>query len=132
MRNASLAFVFAFAACGGSHNGVDQCTAVPAPPACMIACDPSPGAPNTCPQGYHCSEDGHCDAVCTPGGGQCGDGYTCTDDGRCIGGNNCTGLECQINTGCMASGKPDTTLSGTVFAPNGTLPLYGITVYIPN
>jgi hypothetical protein len=53
----------------------------------MDSCDPSPGAANTCPAGFHCTPDGHCDALCTPGGGQCGDGYTCTPDGNCVSNN---------------------------------------------
>jgi hypothetical protein len=32
---------------------------------------------------------------------------------------------------CASMSKPPTSLSGTVYAPNGTLPLYGVNIYVP-
>ncbi|MBL0213782.1 MAG: VWA domain-containing protein [Myxococcales bacterium] len=85
MNRLHLAFAtcLTLVACGPKEFG-SVCSEVPAPEACMTACDPAPGAANACPAGFHCSADGKCDAQCTVGGGQCGDGYTCTADGYCV------------------------------------------------
>jgi hypothetical protein len=73
-----------FTACGGNSGGPGPCEADPNLPECLQACDPLPGAPNTCPAGFHCAPDGTCDAQCTQGGSECGSGKTCTIDGECV------------------------------------------------
>ncbi|MGE0868545.1 MAG: carboxypeptidase-like regulatory domain-containing protein [Kofleriaceae bacterium] len=51
-------------------------------------------------------------------------------DATTVEADSCVGIECMI-VNCAKLGKPPTTLSGTVFAPNGTLAVFGAQVYIP-
>ena len=83
-----------------SKVGQSLCSQIPAPAACMEACDSQPGAPNTCPAGYHCSPDGKCDAECTANGGECGAGYICTTDGQCMSGGS--GSDPSVDANCPA------------------------------
>jgi hypothetical protein len=132
MTRAFLLGLALLAAACGSKSFESLCTnQVPAPAACNTPCDPSMA--NTCPASFHCSSEGKCDTLCTQSGNECGDGYSCTPDGYCKKGegNGCTGLQCNV-TDCQAMGMPPTTITGTVFAPNGTLPLFGVSVYVPN
>ena len=108
--NLAFAASLTLVACGPKEFG-SVCGEVPAPEACMTACDPTPGAANACPGGFHCSADGKCDAQCTVGGAQCGAGYMCTTDGYCV----------DDGSGSGGNG-PDASCPAITFTPMPTTP----------
>jgi uncharacterized protein YegL len=87
MRRLFVVLFLSAAACSPKNPAATSLCSdtIPVPVACMQSCDATPGAPNTCPAGFHCDPDGTCDAMCTPSGNQCGAGFACTSDGNCVG-----------------------------------------------
>jgi hypothetical protein len=87
MNRMSVGFIAAIALSGcGSKEVGSKCSQDPPPIECSMPCDPTPGAANTCPAGWHCGANGTCESQCAPGSSECGDGYSCTADGKCIDG----------------------------------------------
>jgi hypothetical protein len=122
--------------CGGQHD----CGGCTAPNSCggggtPSVCGAPPCTPLTCADvGANCGPIGDgCGGVvescgdCT-GSEICGGGGTPSVCGTNVSGT-CTGL-CQNQVSCPVGNE--TRLTGTVYAPNGSQPLYNALVYVPN